>query len=188
MSRITFLYSCIFYSAGALCPGPLPFKAIVCAAVAAAQAAYYLSLAEYYITDAVEAVALKARSSAIADTYANQSARAGAILPFTSALAGLCAAASAAAVEGLPFLSTVEFQSLLAMAFPSGAALFAAAASVAKARCEVFIITINLSLNWFLHTHTCCNRTVVNHFIHFSTNARWTSQLHRKLYQGDWLW
>lgn len=121
----------------ALCPGALSFKAIVCAAIAAAQAAYYLSIAEYFLASAVEAVALKARASAVADTYANQSSRAGAILPFTSALAGLCAAASAAAVELLPLVHIVELQSLLSMVFPSGAALFAAAATVAKARCEV---------------------------------------------------
>lgn len=82
-------------------------------------------------------VALKSRAAAIADTYANQGSRAGAILPFTSALAGLCAAASAAAVEFLPFVSMVEMQSLIAAVFPTGAALFAAAASVSKARCEV---------------------------------------------------
>lgn len=121
----------------ALFPGALGFKAVVCAAVAAAQAAYYLAICEYFLAIAVEAVALKARSSAVADTYANQSARAGSILPFTSALAGLCAAASAAAVEMLPFAAHVEMQSLIAVIFPSGAALFAAAASVAKARCEV---------------------------------------------------
>jgi hypothetical protein len=63
--------------------------------VAAAQSAYYLSLAEYAIADAVSAVSMKTRSAAVADTYASQGTRAGAILPFTSALAGLSAAASA---------------------------------------------------------------------------------------------
>jgi hypothetical protein len=125
-----------------ICPGPLSFKAILCTAIAAAQAAYYLAIAEYYLSSAVEAVALKARSSAVADTYANQSTRAGAILPFTSALAGLCTAAAAAAVELLPLLQTVELQALVSMVFPSGAALFAAAASVAKARCEVTTVHI----------------------------------------------
>ena len=124
----------------ALCPGTLAFKAIVCAAVAAAQAAYYLAIAEYFLASAVEAVALKARSSAVADTYANQSSRNGSILPFTSALAGLCAAASAAVVELLPLIGAVEFQSVLSAVFPTGAALFAAAASVAKAKCEVSAI------------------------------------------------
>jgi hypothetical protein len=118
-------------------PGPLSFKGTVCAAVAAAQAAYYLSSAEYSLAAATEAVALKSRAAAIADTYANQGSRAGAILPFTSALAGLCAAASAAAVEVLPFIHMVELQSLVAVIFPTGAAFFAAAASVSKARCEV---------------------------------------------------
>ena len=84
----------------------------------------------------------------MADTYANQSSRAGSILPFTSALAGLCAAvrsfqslslklvtfantkASAAAVELLPLISVVELQSFISVIFPSGAALFTAAAAV----------------------------------------------------------
>jgi hypothetical protein len=118
-------------------PGGLSFKSIVCAAIAAAQAAYYLSIAEYSLSTAVDAVALKARSAAVADTYANQGSRAGAILPFTSALGGLCAAASAAVVEFLPLVNYVELQSALALLFPSGAALLAAAASISKARCEV---------------------------------------------------
>ena len=59
-------------------------KAIICSAVAAAQAAYYLSLAEYAIAEATNAVAIKARAAAVADTYANQGSRSGAILPFTS--------------------------------------------------------------------------------------------------------
>ena len=122
----------------ALFPGNLSTKSIVCAAVAAAQSAYYLAAAEYYISLATDAVALKARSAAVSDFYANQSSRASAILPFTSALAGFCAAASAAAVELLPFVSTVE-QAVVALIFPSGAALFAAAAAVSKARCEVRI-------------------------------------------------
>lgn len=121
----------------ALIPGPLAFKAIVCATLAAAQAAYYLTVAEYLLADAVEGVSLKARTSAVADTYANQSQRAGAILPFTSALASLCAAGSAAAVELLPLVSAIELQAVIAMVFPTGAALFAAAAAVSKARCEV---------------------------------------------------
>jgi len=77
-------------------------------------------------------VSIKARAAAVADTYANQGARAGSILPFTSALAGLCAAASAAATELLPFVGSVPIEALLSMVFPSGAALFAAAASISK--------------------------------------------------------
>jgi hypothetical protein len=53
-------------------PGPLSIKTIICAALAAAQAAYYLSIAEYSLAVAVDAVAFKARSAAVADTYANQ--------------------------------------------------------------------------------------------------------------------
>ena len=130
----------------AVIPGPLSFKAIVCAALAAAQAAYYLTIAEYVLADAMESVALKARTSAVADTYANQSARAGAVLPFTSALASLCAAASAASVELLPLVSAIELQSLISVVFPTGAALFAAAAAVSKARCEVDTAAASLAV------------------------------------------
>lgn len=118
-------------------PGALPFKSVVCAAVAAVQAAYYLSTAEYAIAEATDAVSLKARTASVADTYANQGSRAGAVLPFTSALGGLCAAASAACVEVLPLVPLWELQSLIAVIFPTGAAMFAAAAAVSKARCEV---------------------------------------------------
>lgn len=121
----------------AFCPGALSYKAVVCAAIAAAQAAYYVATCEYHMAIAVEAVALKSRSAAVADTFANQGSRAGSILPFASALGGLCAAASAATVEVLHFISAVELQCALAAVFPVGAALFAAAASVAKSRCEV---------------------------------------------------
>merc|ERR1711871_1657597 len=72
-----------------------------------------------------------------ADTYANQGSRAGAVLPFTSALAGLCAAASAATVELLPLINLAEIHNIVSVFFPTGAALFAAAASVSKARCQV---------------------------------------------------
>ena len=122
---------------GVLCPGGIPFKAIVVAAVAAAQAAYYITMAEYSVAQAVTAVSLKARTAAVADTYANQGSRAGAVLPFTSALAGLCAAASAATVELLPLINFIEIHNLVAVFFPTGAAMFAAAASVSKARCQV---------------------------------------------------
>ena len=84
---------------GVLCPGPISFRAIVAAAVAAAQCAYSLATAEYALAAAVEAVALKSRSAAVSDSYANQGARAGSILPFTSALSGLCAAVTVAVVE-----------------------------------------------------------------------------------------
>jgi len=122
---------------GVFTPGSLPFKAIVTAAIASCQAAYYITLAEYAIAEATTAVAIKAKTAAVADTYANQGSRAGAVLPFTSALAGLCAAASAAAIELIPLIHMVEMQSLLAIIFPTGASMFAAAASVSKARCEV---------------------------------------------------
>lgn len=121
----------------ALWPGNLSLSCIICAAVAAMQAAYYLSIAEYAVGAASVNVAKKAKAAAVSDTYANQGSRAGAVLPFTSALAGLCAAASAAVVEVMPLVSVVPVQSLMAVFFPMGSSLFAAAASVSKARCEV---------------------------------------------------
>ena len=114
-------------------------------ALAAAQTAYTLADCEFCLARATDAVAIKARSAAVCDTYANQGARSAAILPFTSALSGLCAAATAAIVE-LPFLETLSARGTLAsltgeMAivgiFPVFSTLFAAAASVSKARCEV---------------------------------------------------
>jgi hypothetical protein len=77
--------------------------------------------------------------------YANQGARSASILPFTSALSGLCAAATAAIVE-LPFIehlassrtpSAILLEMFAISTFPALSALFAAAASVSKARCEV---------------------------------------------------
>lgn len=137
---------------GALVPGMLPTKAIVVAALAAAQAAFFLAQAEHTISRATDAVALKARSAAVCDTYANQGARSAAVLPFTSALASLCAAATAAFVE-LPVLknlasagaatgtlggtAAIVSQITLITVFPAFAAMLAAAASVSKARCEV---------------------------------------------------
>lgn len=129
---------------GALIPGALPTKTIVVSAFAAAQSAYFLAQAEYALSKATDAVALKARSAAVCDTYANQGARSSAILPFTSALSSLCAAATAAIVE-LPFVESLASvggaaivpQVMVVAAFPTLSALFAAAASVSKARCEV---------------------------------------------------
>ena len=114
-------------------------------ALAAAQTAFYLAQSEYALSRATDAVAVKSRSAAVCDAYANQGARSAAILPFTSALSGLCAAATAAIVE-LPFLETLSAAGTLGglsseMAvvgfFPAFSSLFAAAASVSKARCEV---------------------------------------------------
>ena len=131
---------------GSIVPGAaLATKGVIITALAAAQTAYLLADCEFCLARATDAVAIKARSAAVCDTYANQGARSAAILPFTSALSGLCAAATAAIVE-LPFLETLSatgtFASLSAeMAivafFPIFSTLFAAAASVSKARCEV---------------------------------------------------
>ncbi|GMH72817.1 hypothetical protein TrRE_jg3688 [Triparma retinervis] len=124
---------------GALIPGGLATKAIIIASLSAAQSAFSLAQAEYFLARATDAVAIKARSAAVADTYANQGARSGAILPFTSALGGLCAAATAALVEFLPVASGVLplGQAFTVVIFPTLGAIFAAAASVSKARCEV---------------------------------------------------
>ena len=131
---------------GALVPGTsIATKSIIVTALAAAQSAYFLAECEYSLARATDAVAIKSRSAAVCDTYANQGARSSAILPFTSALSGLCAAATAAIVE-LPFLESLSAAGTLAsltseMAvvafFPAFSSLFAAAASVSKARCEV---------------------------------------------------
>lgn len=130
---------------GSLVPGVLSTKAVVVAALAAAQCAFFLAQAESVVARGTDAVALKSRSAAVCDTYANQGARSAAILPFTSALSSLCAAATAAIVE-LPLLESlgaiggaggaISSASLVAF-FPALASLFAAAASVSKARCEV---------------------------------------------------
>lgn len=130
---------------GCLVPGTLPSKTIIVTALAAAQTAFYLTQAESELSRATDAVALKSRSAAICDTYANQGARSAAILPFTSALSSLCAAATAAIVE-LPYIKQLALmgtasgmagQVLCIATFPTLAALFSAAASVSKARCEV---------------------------------------------------
>mmetsp|Transcript_70092 Transcript_70092/g.158491 ORF Transcript_70092/g.158491 Transcript_70092/m.158491 type:complete len:519 (-) Transcript_70092:88-1644(-) len=124
----------------AILPGDLGFRAIICAAVAAAQAAYYLAVCEYELARAIDSLALKARAAAVSDTYANQGMRSGAILPFTSALGGVCAAGGAAAVEFLPYVEEMHIaplEVLVAGFFPALGAFFASSASVAKARCEI---------------------------------------------------
>ena len=131
---------------GSLVPGTsLATKAIIVTAIAATQLAFFLAQCEYSLARCTDAVVLKARSAAVCDTYANQGARSAAILPFTSALSGLCAAATAAIVE-LPFVealsaagtfTSLTSQMLVVAVFPACSVLFAAAASVSKARCEV---------------------------------------------------
>lgn len=123
---------------GALVPiSSIGGKAAIVTALAAMESAFFLAQAEYTVSRATDAVALKARSASVADTYANQGARSGAILPFTSALSALCAAATAAIVEfPLPGHNLVLQGSVYSI-FPAFAAMFSAAASVSKARCEV---------------------------------------------------
>ena len=130
---------------GALTPGMLSTKAVIISALAAAQCAWFLAQAENSLARGTDAVALKSRSAAVCDTYANQGARSAAILPFTSALSSLCAAATAAIVE-LPLLESLSgvggargiiSSVVLVGFFPALGSLFAAAASVSKARCEV---------------------------------------------------
>jgi hypothetical protein len=130
---------------GAVIPGDISTKAVIVAALAAAQCAFFLAQAENALARGTDAVALKSRSAAVCDTYANQGARSAAILPFTSALSSLCAAGTAAIVE-LPWLENLgELGGIKGMVgsvtllifFPALSSLFAAAASVSKARCEV---------------------------------------------------
>ena len=131
---------------GALIPGTtMASRSIIVTALAAAQAAFFLAECEYSLARATDAVAVKARSAAVCDTYANQGARSASILPFTSALSAFCAAATAAIVE-LPFVVSLASggtalglvgQMGAIASFPAFSALFAAAASVSKARCEV---------------------------------------------------
>lgn len=127
---------------GVLIPGTLATKTIAISAIAAAESAFFLTQAEFTLSRAVDAVALKTRSAAVCDTYANQGSRSSAILPFTSALSALCAATTAAVVE-LPFFEasssalTVAGQVVGIAVFPALSALFAGAASVSKARCEL---------------------------------------------------
>jgi hypothetical protein len=120
-------------------------KAIIVTALAATQTAFSLAQCEYSLARATDAVAIKARSAAVCDAYANQGARSASILPFTSALSAFCAAATAALVE-LPFVESLSAagtatgllsQMTIIAIFPAFSALFAAAASVSKARCEV---------------------------------------------------
>ena len=124
-------------------PGDISTKAVIVAALAAAQCAFFLAQAENALARGTDAVALKSRSAAVCDTYANQGARSAAILPFTSALSSLCAAGTAAIVE-LPWLENLgELGGIKGMVgsvtllifFPALSSLFAA--SVSTARCEV---------------------------------------------------
>ena len=129
---------------GSLIPGNIGTKTVFVGAIAACQSAYYLAMAENTLARGQDAVSLKARSAAVCDSYANQGARSSAILPFTSALSSLCAAATAAVVE-LPLVEGLSHAGgigILAQAgmvafFPTLSSLFAAAASVSKARCQV---------------------------------------------------
>mmetsp|Transcript_9385 Transcript_9385/g.27345 ORF Transcript_9385/g.27345 Transcript_9385/m.27345 type:complete len:510 (+) Transcript_9385:75-1604(+) len=115
-------------------PGGLGEKCIMASAVAAAQSAYQMFRGELAYAKGTDAIAIKLRIAAISEAYSNQGARAGQLLPFTSALGGLCVAAAAFLVELNPTLACV---------FPGVAAVFAAAASVAKARCEVDFAATN---------------------------------------------
>jgi len=128
--------------------GGLGTRAVIVAALAAAQCALTTARAENVLARATDAVAVKSRSAAVCDTYANQGARSGAILPYTSAIGALCAAGTAAMVElplgvalrgllgGVGLASQFAESALIAL-FPTLAALAAAAASVSKARCQV---------------------------------------------------
>jgi hypothetical protein len=139
---------------GALVPGEIGLgsRAVIVAALGAAQCALITAQAENILARATDAVAVKSRSAAVCDTYANQGARSGAILPYTSAIGALCAAGTAAIVElplgvlirsivgsGSPAsnIAVTLGESAMIALFPTLAALAAAAASVSKARCQV---------------------------------------------------
>lgn len=125
---------------GLLCPGSFAKKAIVCTAIATLATTTSFALSEYLVAAAMDSVASRARCSSVADTYAEQGMRAGAVLPFLSSLAGLCAAGSVAVGEILPLIHNPFLQSIAAMLLPAGTSLFAAAATISKAKCEVGIV------------------------------------------------
>ena len=84
--------------------GSFALAAPVASAVAAAQAAYHLTAAEYGIARATESVAAKGRTAAVADAYSKQARKACA-----SALAGRALAAQALVVEVAPTRVRLRF-------------------------------------------------------------------------------
>lgn len=128
---------------GVFVPGSLAFKAVVVAALAAAQTAYYLANAEGLLAQASESVALKSRSSSVVETYAQQSNRNGAILVYTSAVAGLMAAVAdflhvAHIMPSLALSGPFKWKGPLLFAlFPALGALVAAGSSISKSRCDI---------------------------------------------------
>jgi hypothetical protein len=97
----------------------------VASAVAAAQAAYYLTAAEYGIARATESVAAKGRTAAVADAYSKQARKACARVPLASATAALACATCALVVEVAPKVLGFGF-ALVAAALVRDAAKFRA--------------------------------------------------------------
>lgn len=102
-----------------LTPGPLvaalagnvglATKAVLASGTSAAQAAYYLAIAEYSLARGQESVAAKARTAAVSEAWAKQTMKANGRIPATSALAAFCIACTALAVETAPRILTMLF-------------------------------------------------------------------------------
>ena len=105
--------------------GSFALAAPVASAVAAAQAAYYLTAAEYGIARATESVAAKGRTAAVADAYSKQARKACARVPLASATAALACATCALVVEVAPKVLGFGF-ALVAAALVRDAAKFRA--------------------------------------------------------------
>ena len=119
-----------------LIPGPLAaslvsassgtaFKAVVGSAAAAAQAALYLTIAEYSLARATESVSAKSRTAAVAEAWNAQAQLANGRVPAASAVAILCMALTCLSVEVLP--------RALCLVFPFCAAFFVTLASKFRA-------------------------------------------------------
>lgn len=120
-----------------LFPVDIENKAIICAAVATAQAAFSLVIVERALTAGCDAFAVKARARLFATTYQHEATRTGALLPYTSALGAVCVAGSAAAAEFLPIIPFKPLRYVAAAVFPLVSTAIAMAASIGKTRCEV---------------------------------------------------
>ena len=118
-------------------PGEFGAQGIICSAIAAAQAAYYLVLTEYSLTQGLDSLGSKWRAASVAEQYSRQGVRAGSSLPFLTALGGLCLGLAAATSEAIPFIPSVVGRMVMAAIFPTGAAMFAASSIVLKDKCEV---------------------------------------------------
>lgn len=107
-----------------LVPGPLvatlagnvgvATKAVLASAAAAAQTAWYLSVAEYSLARCQESVASKMRTASVAEAWAKQTQRANGRVPACSAVGAFAVGGCALAVEVLPVWTTFAFPCLAA--------------------------------------------------------------------------